>query len=188
MTSAADYQAANAALGRSGASVPTSKAMDGYNAWAEIVNAAVPTSCFLHWTPWTRNPRRRPSTNSRTLSRPRSRGEDKAGALGGPSRVRAVRRRDRFIKAHGYAQDVKGAWRCWQEMRSRHIRPTSITVGCMVEAVLSNGDTEGGYELIHQMQDDDQCREVLNFVSYCFVLKGFAREKKLERVPGVYEE
>ena len=68
----------------------------------------------------------------------------------------------RLIKAYGYAQDVKGAWRCWQEMRSRHIRPTSITVGCMVEAVGSNGDTEGGYELIHQMQDDDQCREDLN--------------------------
>ena len=28
----------------------------------------------------------------------------------------------RLIKAYGYAQDVKGAWRCWQEMRSRLIR------------------------------------------------------------------
>ena len=35
------------------------------------------------------------------------------------------------------------------------------------------------HELIHQMQDDDQCREALNSVSYCFVLKGFAREEKL---------
>jgi len=79
-------------------------------------------------------------------------------------------------------------WRCWKEMRSRHIRPTSITIGCMVEAVVNNGDTEGAYELIHQMQDDDQCRESLNAVIYCSVLKGFAREKKLERVWQVYEE
>merc|ERR1719387_2642916 len=63
-----------------------------------------------------------------------------------------------LIKAYGHAQDISSVWRCWKEMRSRHIRPTSITLGCMVEAVVNNGDTEGAYELIHQMQDDDQCR------------------------------
>ena len=46
MTSAADYQAVNAALGRSVASVPTSKVMDVYNAWAGILNAAVPNKLF----------------------------------------------------------------------------------------------------------------------------------------------
>merc|ERR1719359_949747 len=93
-----------------------------------------------------------------------------------------------LIKAYGHAQDIDGVWRCWKEMRSRHIRPTSVTIGCMVEAVVNNGDTEGAYELIHQMQDDDQCREALNSVIYCSVLKGFTREKKLERVWQVYEE
>jgi len=73
-------------------------------------------------------------------------------------------------------------------MRSRHIRPTSITLGCMVEAVVSNGDTEGAYELIHQMHDDEQCRDALNSVIYCSVLKGFTREKKIERVWSVYDE
>merc|ERR1719327_2473642 len=93
-----------------------------------------------------------------------------------------------LIKAYGHAHDMDGVWRCWKEMRSRHVRPTSITMGCMVEAVVNNGDTEGAYELIHQMQDDEQCREALNCVIYCSVLKGFAREKKLERVWEVYEE
>ena len=46
VTSAADYQAVNAALGRSGASVQTSKVRGGYNAWAEIVNAAVTNKLF----------------------------------------------------------------------------------------------------------------------------------------------
>ena len=41
VTSAADYQAVNAALGRSVASVPTSKVMDVDNAWAGILNSAV---------------------------------------------------------------------------------------------------------------------------------------------------
>merc|ERR1712118_66174 len=57
-----------------------------------------------------------------------------------------------LIKAYGHAKDVNGAWRCWKEMRTRHIKPTSITIGCMVEAIVSNGDPEGGYELILQMQ------------------------------------
>jgi len=93
-----------------------------------------------------------------------------------------------LIKAYGHARDIDGVWRCWKEMRSRHIRPTSITLGCMVEAVVSNGDTEGAYELIHQMQEDEHCNEVLNSVIYCSVLKGFTREKKLQRVWAVYEE
>merc|ERR1719379_1830780 len=93
-----------------------------------------------------------------------------------------------LIKAYGHAQDIDGVWRCWKEMRSRHIRPTSITMGCMVEAVVTNGDTEGAYELIHQMQDDEQCCEAVNSVIYCSVLKGFAREKKLQRVWAVHEE
>jgi pentatricopeptide repeat protein len=93
-----------------------------------------------------------------------------------------------LIKAYGRANDIDGVWRWWKEMRTRHIKPTCITLGCMVEAVVSNGDTEGAYELIHQMQDDEQCREVLNSVIYGSVLKGFAREKKMERVWSVYEE
>merc|ERR1719146_292208 len=93
-----------------------------------------------------------------------------------------------LIKAYGHSQDTDGVWRCWKEMRSRHIRPTSITIGCMVEAVVNSGDTEGAYELVHQMQDDDECRESLNSFIYCSVLKGFTREKKLERAWDVYKE
>eukprot|EP00928_Gymnodinium_smaydae_P072521 TRINITY_DN55872_c0_g1_i1.p1 TRINITY_DN55872_c0_g1~~TRINITY_DN55872_c0_g1_i1.p1 ORF type:complete len:1146 (+),score=317.10 TRINITY_DN55872_c0_g1_i1:158-3439(+) len=93
-----------------------------------------------------------------------------------------------LIKAYGFAKDMDGVWRCWKEMRSRHIRPTSVTLGCMVEAVVNNGDTEGAYELIHQIRDDDRCKDVLNSVIYCSVLKGFAREKNLERAWVVYEE
>merc|ERR1711862_299912 len=46
VTSAADYEAVNAALGRVVASVPTSKTMDVYNAWAGILNGAVPNKLF----------------------------------------------------------------------------------------------------------------------------------------------
>jgi len=46
VTSAADYEAVNAALGRVFASVPTSKVMDVYNAFAGITNPAVPNKLF----------------------------------------------------------------------------------------------------------------------------------------------
>merc|ERR1712203_344033 len=46
VTSAADYEAVNAALGRVIASVPTSKVMDVYNAFAALVNPAVPNKLF----------------------------------------------------------------------------------------------------------------------------------------------
>jgi len=93
-----------------------------------------------------------------------------------------------LIKAYGHAWDIQGVWRCWKEMRSRHIKPTSITLGCMIEAIVSNGDAEGAFDLIHQMQDDEQCCDAINSVIYCSVLKGFAREKKMDRVWEVYAE
>ena len=46
VTSAADYEAVNAALGRIIASVPASKTMDVYNAWAGLLNGAVPNKLF----------------------------------------------------------------------------------------------------------------------------------------------
>merc|ERR1711988_327032 len=46
VTSAADYEAVNAALGRVVASVPTSKVMDVYNAFAALTPGPVPNKLF----------------------------------------------------------------------------------------------------------------------------------------------
>merc|ERR1712226_1488937 len=51
VTSAADYEAVNAALGKVIASVPTSKVMDVYNAFASTVNPAVPSKLFSTVSP-----------------------------------------------------------------------------------------------------------------------------------------
>jgi len=93
-----------------------------------------------------------------------------------------------LIKAYGYARDMEGVWRCWKEMRSRHVQPTSITVGCMVEAVVNNGDTDAAFELVVQMQKENAAEGLVNSVIYCSILKGFAREKKLDRVWDVYQD
>merc|ERR1712187_252795 len=46
VTSAADYEAVNAALGRAIASVPTSKVMDVYNACSGLMNPSGPSKLF----------------------------------------------------------------------------------------------------------------------------------------------
>jgi len=93
-----------------------------------------------------------------------------------------------IIRAYGFVHDISGAWDTWREMRKMNILPSAITLGCMVEALVNNGDTEGAYDLIHQVQEDTDCRSVLNSIVYCSLLKGFTREKKVDRVWTVYEE
>merc|ERR1712066_1013861 len=46
LTSAADYEAVNAALGRVIASVPKSKVMDVYNAFKDVVGGEIPNQLF----------------------------------------------------------------------------------------------------------------------------------------------
>mmetsp|Transcript_13933 Transcript_13933/g.32684 ORF Transcript_13933/g.32684 Transcript_13933/m.32684 type:complete len:1078 (-) Transcript_13933:138-3371(-) len=93
-----------------------------------------------------------------------------------------------LIKAYGCAKNMDGAWRCWKEMRSQHVKPTSITIGCMVEAVVTNGDVDGGHELISTLLEDPQCREQVNAVVFGSVLKGYGRAHCMERVWAVFDE
>lgn len=93
-----------------------------------------------------------------------------------------------IIRAYGVLNDLKGVWDTWREMRMRHIVPTSITIGCMVEALASNGDTESAYELIHEMLGDSETSALVNAVIYCSVLKGFSHQRQFDRVWMVYQE
>merc|ERR550514_2035637 len=50
-----------------------------------------------------------------------------------------------MIKAYGNAGDVDHVWLLWREMTDRGVRPTSITVGCTVDALVKNGRTEDAW-------------------------------------------
>jgi pentatricopeptide repeat protein len=93
-----------------------------------------------------------------------------------------------IIRAYGYVQDIKGAWDTWHEMRRQHIAPISVTLGCMVEALVTNGDIEGGYELIHDMLSDETTATLVNAVMYGSIVKGFSHKKCFNRVWHVYDE
>mmetsp|Transcript_82371 Transcript_82371/g.150758 ORF Transcript_82371/g.150758 Transcript_82371/m.150758 type:complete len:675 (-) Transcript_82371:31-2055(-) len=93
-----------------------------------------------------------------------------------------------MIRAHGALKDVKGVWDTWREMRSRNVSPTSVVLGSLVEALITNGDVEAGYEFIRDISKDEVCRHQINAVIYGSVLKGFAQLKNFDRVWEVYQE
>mmetsp|Transcript_77027 Transcript_77027/g.237831 ORF Transcript_77027/g.237831 Transcript_77027/m.237831 type:complete len:1025 (+) Transcript_77027:111-3185(+) len=93
-----------------------------------------------------------------------------------------------LIRSYGVLKDLRGAWEMWGQMRKRKIALTSITIGCMVEALVTNGDPEAGFQLIHELTQDAETRPLINAVIYCSVLKGFTHQKQFERVWLVYEE
>merc|ERR1719305_1141929 len=93
-----------------------------------------------------------------------------------------------MIKAYGRARDIERVRELWAEMRRRCVRPTSITLGCMVDALVCNGLPEEAQLLVREIAEDSSTRDILNTVVYSTLLKGFAQARQPERVHAVYEE
>eukprot|EP00930_Biecheleria_cincta_P032204 TRINITY_DN22353_c0_g1_i1.p1 TRINITY_DN22353_c0_g1~~TRINITY_DN22353_c0_g1_i1.p1 ORF type:complete len:1042 (+),score=205.20 TRINITY_DN22353_c0_g1_i1:140-3265(+) len=93
-----------------------------------------------------------------------------------------------IIKAFGLTKNPAGAWRCWKRMCSQHVKPTPITIGCMVEAVSINGDVEGAHELIKTLLEDAETRTAVNAVVFGSIFKGFSRAGRMDRVWAAFQE
>merc|ERR1719243_62338 len=93
-----------------------------------------------------------------------------------------------MIKAYGRARDIERVRELWAEMRRRCVKPTSITLGCMVDALVCNGLPEAAHDLVKEIAEDAVTRDILNTVVYSTLLKGFAQARQPERVHAVYEE
>jgi len=93
-----------------------------------------------------------------------------------------------MIKAYGHARDVKRVWHLWDQMLFHHVQPTSVTLGCMVEALVANGRTDEAWQLAQKMWDDVNCRPLVNTVVYSSILKGFAHAKDTDKVMALYGE
>merc|ERR1719191_1654556 len=61
-----------------------------------------------------------------------------------------------MIKAYGRARDIERVRELWQEMRRRHVAPTSITLGCMVDALVSNGMPDEAHDLVKEIRDESE--------------------------------
>jgi len=93
-----------------------------------------------------------------------------------------------MIKAYGQAHDVERIWELWTEMEKRNVKPTSITLGCMVDALVKNRCVEDAWDLIHTLRADSSRRSLVNNIIYSTILKGFAMTKQNEKLFAVYAE
>jgi len=93
-----------------------------------------------------------------------------------------------IIRAYGLVHDVKGVWDTWNDMRRQNVLPIAVTLGCMVEALVTNQDIQGGYDLIQEMIADSKTAPLVNSVMYGSIVKGFSHKKCFDRVWELYEE
>merc|ERR1719352_1108167 len=93
-----------------------------------------------------------------------------------------------MIKAYGRAKDIERVRELWHEMRRRHVTPTSITLGCVIDALVNNGFPDEALSLVREIKADESCRDILNTVIYSTLLKGFAQARQPGRVQDVFEE
>merc|ERR1719375_2548737 len=93
-----------------------------------------------------------------------------------------------MIKAYGRARDIERVRELWHEMRRRHVTPTSITLGCVIDALVNNGFPDEALSLVREIKADESCRDILNTVIYSTLLKGFAQTRQPGRVQDVFEE
>jgi len=93
-----------------------------------------------------------------------------------------------MIKAYGQAGDVLRVQELWHEMEEHNVKPTAITLGCMTEALVTNGQSDEAWELIHSQLNSEERRGCINTVIYSTVLKGFAVARRIDKVFQVYKE
>merc|ERR1719388_112860 len=93
-----------------------------------------------------------------------------------------------MIKAYGRARDIERVRELWGEMRRRNVKPTSITLGCMVDALVTNAQPDEALTLVQEIAEDAAARDILNTVVYSTLLKGFAQSRQPEKVQKVFEE
>merc|ERR1719181_2730417 len=93
-----------------------------------------------------------------------------------------------MIKAHGHAYDVKQIWCLWEEMTKYKVQPTAVTLGCMVEALVTNWCTADAWTLVQELRASGDTKELVNTVIYSTILKGFANAKETGKMMALYEE
>merc|ERR1719162_1940894 len=93
-----------------------------------------------------------------------------------------------MIKAFGQAGDTAQVHELWLDMKQRDVKPTPITLGCMVEALVVNGQAEEAWDLVCRQEEVDTEDTMVNTVVFTTVLKGFATARQIEKVFSVYQE
>jgi len=93
-----------------------------------------------------------------------------------------------MIKAHGQARDLEQAWATWKAMFANGTRPSAVTFGCMIEALVSNGVVDDAWKLVHEMLAQEENADCVNTVIYSTVMKGFSHARRPDMCFVVLDE
>jgi len=93
-----------------------------------------------------------------------------------------------LIKAYAHVGDVARMWALWHEMGERGVNPTAVTLGCMVDALVTNWNVDHAWDLVNQVYANEETRELVNTVIYSTILKGFAKQQDIKRVFSIFKE
>lgn len=93
-----------------------------------------------------------------------------------------------MIKAYGQARDIQKVKRLWNKQSEERVTLTSITVGCMVEALVANGLPQDAWVIVSQLWEDAEHRKLVNTVIYSSIVKGFTVTRQHDKVLAIYTE
>jgi pentatricopeptide repeat protein len=93
-----------------------------------------------------------------------------------------------LIKAYAHVGDLTQMWALWNEMSQRDVKPTAVTLGCMIDALVTNGSVNDAWDLVNVVYANEATQDLVNTVIYSTILKGFAKEQDIKRVFGIYAE
>ncbi|CAJ1439566.1 unnamed protein product [Effrenium voratum] len=91
-----------------------------------------------------------------------------------------------MIKLHGQNGDQRQVWSTWRMMAEKSVQPSSVTLGCMVEALVHCGQVNEAAALVRETAASNAV--VLNTVIYSSIIKGFAQAKQMEKCFETLEE
>ena len=69
----------------------------------------------------------------------------------------------------------------------RGIHPTSIALGCMMAAVITNNDPDAAYHRIHEIPEDPWTHSLMIAVTDGSIIKGVRVQRRFECAWGVYQ-
>jgi len=91
-----------------------------------------------------------------------------------------------MIKAFGQARNLEHVRCLWNNMNARGVEQSAVTLGCMVEALVVNGEADEAWMLVQEIWQKDHQRQLVNTVTYSSLLKGFTNQP--DKVMELYKE
>merc|ERR1719277_771136 len=89
-----------------------------------------------------------------------------------------------LIKACGTLKNLPQCWAYWKAMEERGMEPTAVVLGCMLDALVCNGEVEEAVGLL----DEWTKKAAPNAIMYSTIIKGFASSGQYKRAMATLRE